>query len=166
MKSHKYFLFLLLFFLTQYPKISPNDETLNPDEALHNALFYKLGIENIKLALDKGANINKQDNEGCTPLLDSISYENNIEVIKLLLSRGAAADINYTTRPTIEELFNAVPYAYDTPLMEALTRRRSLKIIKLLVDNGAIVSPIHLLFAKYNEDVFNFINECCLKKNQ
>ena len=56
--------------------------------ALHVAIEISQCISSVKELLDLGASISVEDHFRFTPLLSSISY-NNIEMVKLVLNRGA-----------------------------------------------------------------------------
>ena len=60
----------------------------------------------VKLLLDKGANINAQQNDGHTALMAAIRA-GHIESVKLLLSRGA--DVNAEAQDSV----TALKWAYD-----------------------------------------------------
>ena len=102
------------------------------------AITYNAPIEVIKIILDKTNDelINLEDNLdfGRTPLMHALdtngifSIEKNIEIIKLLLNKGA--NINYRNT-----------YNF-TPLTFALYYKNPIKIIKFLLDNGANVNEV------------------------
>ena len=50
-------------------------------------------FESIRLLLEKGADVEAKDNEGWTPLMYAIRYNNNIDYIELLLSYDALVRI-------------------------------------------------------------------------
>lgn len=75
-------------------------------------------IDNVKLLLDNGADIESRTNNGSTLLMIAV-HKRNEKMVKFLLNRGANVNA-----------FNDVGY---TPLMYAVPN----KIIKLLVKNGA-----------------------------
>jgi ankyrin repeat protein len=99
----------------------------------HTPLVYAIEyapIEVIKIILDKTndelVNLEEELDLGRTPLMHALFYERSIEIIKLLLNKGA--NINYENKLGI------------TPLMIALDEENSIDIIKFLLDNGANVN--------------------------
>ena len=99
----------LFMMIVQYSKSSP---------------CYKKAIQ----FLIQHVNINYQDNEGRTALINAISYYDiPIETIKLLLDHGA--NVNYQDNEGCTALINAISYN-DTPI----------ETIKLLLDHGANVN--------------------------
>lgn len=106
--------------------IDINDKIIDPSIGTTPLLLAaKLGkIAVVDFLLNKGAEINRQDIFGNTPLLISIGNKNSesIEIVKLLLNRGA--DVNKADKKG------------QTPLMIAVTLNDSAKV-KLLIDKGA-----------------------------
>lgn len=85
-------------------------------------------VRNIKLLLDKGADINALTDTGETPLLKAVHFPSNLEIVTLLLKRGA--DVNRQSYP------DSFGYA---PLHDAAIYS-SHDMVKLLLDNGANVN--------------------------
>jgi ankyrin repeat protein len=99
-------------------------------------------ISAVTTMLDSGANIERQDDDGATPLILAI-YDHQITMIKLLLERGA--DVHY---PIIE-----LPPIYHAVMQGT----RAPEIIELLLTHGADLnvtagprrlSPLHWAAAK------------------
>ena len=78
-------------------------------------------IEIVKLLLNAGADIDKQDNHGDTALIYA-AIKNNIEIVKLLLNSGADIDKQNNNG--------------DTALIYA-AYRNNLEIVEILLDYGA-----------------------------
>lgn len=95
------------------------------DADMYTALHYavtKNYVDITQSLLDRGANCNAQDKDGCTPL-HTAAKKGHAECVKLLLARGAAVGIK-TTR------------YFHTPLHFAALIG-NLEILKLLLDKGA-----------------------------
>ena len=78
-------------------------------------------IQSIKNYIKSGYDLNKQDNDGDTALIDA-AYLNNIEIVKLLLEYGA--DVNKQ---------NIIGY---TALISGVVNN-NIEIVKLLLNAGA-----------------------------
>ncbi len=66
------------------------------DTLLHYATLYarlKAACEISHLLLNQGANVNAVDNRGWTPLMYAISVKRNVDLVEILLKRGADATI-------------------------------------------------------------------------
>ena len=108
----------------------------------------------VKYLLEKGANVNQQDESGYTALMDA-AYNNYVEVVKVLLEHGAdvnmktkegysahhyaSLDGNVATLTLLEEVvdFNIHDDADAngiTPLMNALGKNKT-DVIKHLVED-------------------------------
>jgi len=98
----------------------PNAESFYGNTPLHTCCEYDGKIENIKLLLDYGANINATNSKRKICL--HFAAVKNHERMKVLLSYN----------PEI----NSLDYKGQTPLHIA-ARRMQTKIVKLLLDNGA-----------------------------
>ncbi len=84
-------------------------------------------IEILKYLIKHGADLNKGDNDGCTPL-HAAALENNLSAAEIILEAGAQVDK--------EDKFG------NTPLSEAAyTYRKDLSLISLLLKYGA--DPFH-----------------------
>jgi len=111
-------------------------------------------FDNIKLFLEKGANVNSCDSDGATALYIAVQ-ENNAPVVKLLLRYGA--DVNKCLYP------NASQYS---PLIRA-TEVASIEIINDLIEKGANVNhtcrtgqtPLHFAVEYNRIDVAKLLLE-------
>lgn len=89
-------------------------------------------FELIKLLLENGALVNKQNNMGSTPLMYAARYSNHIkgnndnEIIKLLLDKGAD--------PNIQDMYGWTALMYAAKYS---TTNSSLDTVQLLLDRGA-----------------------------
>ena len=89
-------------------------------------------IENVRLLIEKGADLNKTDPNGWTPVTNAI-YKNNLNILQLLIERGA--DVNFV------DSFNW------TPLIKAISTNK-IEAVKVLIANGAnvnlgaVISPL------------------------
>lgn len=79
--------------------------------ALH-AAAERGNAEYIKILLERGADINIQNEEGYTPLMKAI-YRENPETVKLLLDNGADVNIKTNNGETVFDM-------YSTPEVEAV----------------------------------------------
>lgn len=86
-------------------------------------------IDIIKLLVQAGANVNKQNRAGATPLLLAAGKTENPEVINILIKAGANA--NYWLRDDDSEISPLKSAAFDNPNPE---------IVKALVKGGADVN--------------------------
>ena len=121
---------------------------------------YNATADNLRRALDAGADVNAADNWGSTPLHALISggFNNKTELINILIEAGAKVDavdcINRTAlfhavagenTGDIQTLLqaganvNARDEYGDTPLREAI-RKRDTSLLKLLLEHGAAVN--------------------------
>ena len=79
-------------------------------------------IDKVKAMLDAGANIERERDDGGTPLLIAI-YKHHVDIVKLLLERGS--DVN---SPVID----------SPPIFHAATRsEHAPELIQVLLDHGA-----------------------------
>lgn len=109
----------------------------------------------IKFLIENGADVNVQDNEDNTPLLNAIQT-NNLKIVKLLLENGAKVNVRNRdgVYPVIkssqigdyeitQELIkaganlNVKDFNYNTPLMTAVENSNN-KLIDLLVNKNVI----------------------------
>lgn len=77
--------------IVEKPGFDINAELLSGRNGLHFAADYGQK-EVIEFLLSKGADINRPDKHGITPLLASI-FESKTECVKLLLGKGAKKDL-------------------------------------------------------------------------
>lgn len=119
----------LLFEITNYLLslgISINDKTFNGNTVIHASIILKMSVPFIKhLLLSEDYNIDERNNELKTIL--HLSLENNykIDLIQLIITKGAN--------------INAKAECDLTPLYYAIRMNRNIKIIKYLINNGADV---------------------------
>jgi ankyrin repeat protein len=88
---------------------------------LHNECYTGMRFDHIQFLIDRGANVNRADHNGCTPLFLA-TEQGHLAVIKLLIERGA--DVNKYIGHGL------------TPLHNAGCNGR-LSTAKLLLENGA-----------------------------
>ncbi len=111
---------------------------------LFNALK-KGNVKAVKTAINNNANVNGNDSQGNKPLdllvdnIGNISIDDEIEITKLLLSKGA--NINATKNYKIEKIFQLVSYLRDEFLENGKEfsedNIKNLNLLKLLIDNNA-----------------------------
>ena len=114
-------------------------------------------LEEVKRAIEAGANVNARDEIGMTPLMQAAWFNQNPEVIKVLLEAGA--EINTRTENGMTPLFwaawlNENPEVIkvlleagtnvdardkwgSTPLMQAAGWNENPEVIKVLLEAGA-----------------------------
>lgn len=151
-------------------------------EELLNAIK-KRDIQTVtKLINQKDTNLNYRGKYGCTPLMYSILYSNEIMTISLI---DAGADVNLVSESGYSPLFYAITHQQlkviqnlidahadvnlttdqgQTPLKDAI-RSGNLNIIKLLLDSGAKINladsrgktPLEYAVLKGKADVVKFL---------
>ena len=82
-------------------------------------------IEIINLLINAGADVNAQNEESATALIEASYIHNNLEVIRLLINAGANV--------------NAQDYDGNTPVIIA-SQRGNLELLGLLINSGANVN--------------------------
>lgn len=97
------------------------------DTALHLTCLYG-HLECVQLLLERGANIEEEDDEGAIPLHDACAG-GFTEIVQLLLNRAIDAE-------HLQKLLDAVDSEGDTPLHHA-ARGEHVDVIRLLLTNGA-----------------------------
>jgi ankyrin repeat protein len=102
-------------------------------------------VDEIKEVLNENIDINIKNEDGVTPLMKAVKYNNSLEVVNFLLDEGADANITNSRG--------------KTPLMYAAEYNNNPEIIKVLLKNGADVkvkgvneAPL-ALFAAENENL-------------
>ncbi|MBR5904541.1 MAG: ankyrin repeat domain-containing protein [Alphaproteobacteria bacterium] len=94
--------------------------------------------------IEHGADVNHMNDSGITPLHDAI-FENNIDVVRVLIKHGA--NVNSNTSPDIVDQiykeFEELPYPNkaDTPLHWA-AGKDNCEFAKILIENGADVNLV------------------------
>jgi ankyrin repeat protein len=97
-----------------------------------SALLFAVGdARKVGLLLAQGADVNARTSTGNTPLIAAAAYTDNLEVIKLLLDKGA--DLQSVNSNNVSALGAAV-YASDA------------KSVKFFLDQGCKPKQIHSLF--------------------
>jgi len=103
-------------------------------EHLHQAAD-KCDIEQVKLLISEGAEVNVKCHDGMTPL-HYAAREGHKEIVELLLAHGADVNIGEAK--------------YNKTAAEFAMRRNHTEIVQLLVSKGADISPLQ--FALYMKD--------------
>mmetsp|Transcript_11638 Transcript_11638/g.32711 ORF Transcript_11638/g.32711 Transcript_11638/m.32711 type:complete len:144 (+) Transcript_11638:29-460(+) len=96
------------------------------EESLEDGLIYSSGsgdLEEVKLFLERGADVNASNWSGWTPLLRA-AVKGNVKVVKLLVASGADLE--------------AKDSAGETSLMLA-TSRRHVQVVEFLLRRGASI---------------------------
>lgn len=111
--------------------INKNPEAVNQidrngDTALHIALKYNPVYDNIKLLLDKGADINIKEQQGFNALLTAATWTNNLDIIKLLVERGA-------------DIHQYLPNGSNNALTISITANKP-EFVKYFIEKGADVN--------------------------
>lgn len=109
----------------------------NTDSDKKSALHYAVDLKSISLVrklLFCGAEINAQDDKGCTPLALAATYRCDPEMVEELLLRGGDVNIlPHLNRPLISSL---VADLTNIPL-ESAQRGKTISIAKKLISYGA-----------------------------
>ena len=103
-------------------------------EALHRAAAAG-EIEQVKLLISEGADVNVKNDEGLTPL-HYAAFKGHKEIVELLLAHGADVNIGGAD--------------YNRTAAEFAMQSNHREIVQLLVSKGADISPLHL--ALYMKD--------------
>ncbi|WP_103863618.1 ankyrin repeat domain-containing protein [Aquimarina sp. I32.4] len=101
--------------------IDPNITTKEGVTPLHSLAYSNKDVAVFNYFIDKGVDASKKDNKGNTALLNA-SYENTLEVIKLLAGRTSA--INDTDKNGRSALTNAIEYN-TTDVVEFLIAQKA-----------------------------------------
>jgi ankyrin repeat protein len=118
-------------YATQHPE-ELNSKIKSGWTALKIAVVGCQNIQIIEFLLDQGADLDLQDSDGWSALMEASANKNEY-IVKFLLEKGA--------NPNLQNKLG------KTALIIAIKRAASLKIIELLLDNGA---NIHLKNEKGN----------------
>jgi ankyrin repeat protein len=113
-------------------KLDPNSKTKLGTTAL---MLAASDLEKVKALLERGADVNARANSGFSALTVACAYGGNIEVVRLLLEKGAAIE----PPAGVKVLFN------QTPLMQAVLSGE-LEKVKLLVDRKSDVRRKSMTF--------------------
>lgn len=155
-----------------------SDKDLNGRTALHYAVNH---VEIIDFLLSKGADINEKDNEGNTPLIESLRPGSNKNTIEYIIEKGADLNLKnnkgdtplhkacmWTDIDFVKLLIekgadiNATNHIGNTPLHEAVFSE-NIEAVKLLVIRGADVNAKNndgttpLLLLKEQLEIFKFL---------
>jgi uncharacterized protein len=126
---------ILEFLLEKGARINSGDES---------ALFFALrNSENVELLLERGADVNYENDFGKTALSYAIGF-NDIKMVELLLDHNADVNHSYNNKdatPTKESPFYQLSYCSmthwkRTPLMHA-AQHGNVELLKLLLQRGA-----------------------------
>ncbi|XP_020299245.1 ankyrin-1-like [Pseudomyrmex gracilis] len=96
-------------------------------------------VDDVKMLIDRGANVNAKTRDGTTPLHDAIKKK-KIEIAEVLLNHGA--NVNATNDDGV------------TPLCLAV-KNRHVKVVTMLLDRGANINSISY---KIYHDLYRGIN--------
>ena len=118
-------------YITQHPE-ELNSKIKSGWTALKIAVVGCQNIQIIEFLLDQGADLDLQDSDGWSALMEASANKNEC-IVKFLLEKGA--------NPNLQNKLG------NTSLIIAIKRAASFKIIELLLDNGA---NIHLKNKKCN----------------
>jgi ankyrin repeat protein len=86
-------------------KLSPNAKTAAGTTVL---MLAARDTEKVKLLLARGAEVNARAATGITPLMIAARYKSNMEVVRLLLQKGAKPNVKQAVRNDASALFYAV----------------------------------------------------------
>ena len=116
--------------------ISLNDDTVR--SALMEGIRAR-DIGQVEWALEKGANPNVRDDNGFTPLVNALAHY-NIDVIDLLIKRGAVLDLDSKLKDSVKAARIAVEQG-DQLLFDAI-HRGDLAGVEAAVADGASVNAV------------------------
>ena len=142
MTMNKFYTILIIHLILVSPLILHSQDTL-----LVDYLYNKTDIARIKELIDKGADVNKKNQFGTTPL-EYACKTGNLEVAKLLIEHGAKINEKIEHNKTV--------------LIDALVENNDYELVKYLLQQGADVNAkddegIPTLFYIYpsGQSVFN-----------
>ncbi len=106
---------------------------------------------NVERAIFDGANVNAWDDENCTPLMQAVAGNCNLEILRMLIEKGA--DVN------------AQDAGGRTALLHAVIAERK-EMVMFLIRNGANVdprddswTPLHHAACQGNLEIVRFLVE-------
>ncbi|MFL6214410.1 MAG: ankyrin repeat domain-containing protein [Blastocatellia bacterium] len=98
--------------------LNPNSKTAEGTTAL---MMAARDLEKVKLLIERGADVNARAATGITPLMAAAQYTGNVEVVRLLLKKGARPnpDQGVEVRNDASAIFYAM-MAFDVEVVKAL----------------------------------------------
>ena len=124
-------------------------------------------VEDVKwLTTYIGCSVNDRSNDGTTPLGTAIVQE-NLEIVKMLIEKGADANMTYEVETEDGKIFPM------SPLIEALEMENSDIVLFLIVQgcanlnvkNSKGASPLHISVYNSMEDIVEKLLECDVSIN-
>lgn len=103
---------------------------------LLDAIAKDSSIEIITTLIELGTHLQRKEGARQTPLFLAIE-KNNVEIVRLLIEKGANVNEHFNSSDQTEELSNL------TPLHHAIMKGCSLEIIELLIQKGADIDALY-----------------------
>jgi ankyrin repeat protein len=155
-------------FLDTVRKLLPSSDIEKVDNKGDTAIMHSLraqDIDIINLILDRGPNLDHANHDGITPLLDAIIYEEDAELVHLLLSRGATPSLVSGNIPPI----NGINLSGNTPLHISIIKNNAQIVEKLVpvsdltIEDNNGHTPLMRSLVIGNEEIIKLIiqdNNC------
>jgi ankyrin repeat protein len=99
-------------------------------------------IEKVKLLVERGADVNARAATGITPLMAAAQYNGNVEVVRLLLKKGA--------RPNADK---PAAVRYDASALFYAVMARDVKMVEALVDAGASLNDRMKVIGRFSNSL-------------